>query len=246
MTDEAALDALLEREPNNIAALVLKGQLRQQSRDDRAASAFYQAALRAAAAAQSLPASLRPVIERAQAGFAQCQASFDRHTEQALSAAGFPLGRRPPRFQELIDLMRGVRQTQLQLQRPTAYYFPGLPQRRYYERDDLPWVAQIEAATSTIKAELLDYLAKRDDAFPRIWSPIRRGLGANITAWSTIRIGARFTSFPKAAGSLKRRASFRRRSRRSNSWIFHGSRSGHHRFSSRGSHPAHTFRRIME
>ena len=123
MTDEAALDALLEREPNNIAALVLKGQLRQQSRDDRAASAFYQAALRAAAAAQSLPASLRPVIERAQAGFAQCQASFDRHTEQALSAAGFPLGRRPPRFQESIDLMRGVRQTQLQLQRPDCLLF---------------------------------------------------------------------------------------------------------------------------
>lgn len=194
MTDEAALDALLEREPNNIAALVSKGQLRQQARDDRAASAFYQAALRAAAAAQSLPVSLRSVIERAQAGFAQCQASFDRHTEQALTAAGFPLGRRPPRFQESIDLMRGVRQTQLQLQRPTAYYFPGLAQRRYYERDDLPWVAQIEAATPTIKAELLDYLAKTDDAFSpyMVTDPTRprseyHGLVDNPD-WSTLYI----------------------------------------------------------
>jgi aspartyl/asparaginyl beta-hydroxylase (cupin superfamily) len=202
MNDEAAVDALIEREPNNIAALVEKGHLRQRARDDRAASAFYQAALRAAAAAKALPASLRPVIERARAGFAECQASFDRHTEEALAAAGFPSGHRPDRFQESIDLMRGVSHTQLQLQQPTAYYFPGLPQRRYYERADLPWAAQIEAAAPTIKAELLEYLAKGDDAFSPylVTDPTRprseyHGLVDNPD-WSTLYIfskGSRVT-----------------------------------------------------
>lgn len=203
MTDEAAVDALLEREPKNIAALVDKGDFRQQAKDDRAASAFYEAALRAAAAAQSLPSSLRPIIERAQAGFAQCRANFDRHTEQALAAAGFPNGRRAPRFQESLDLMRGIRQTELQLQQPTAYYFPGLPQRRYYERAELPWTAQIEAAVPAIKAELLDYLAKGDDAFSpyMVTDPTRprgeyHGLVDNPD-WSTLYIFSKGQRVPE-------------------------------------------------
>jgi aspartyl/asparaginyl beta-hydroxylase (cupin superfamily) len=165
VTDEAEIDALLQREPQNISALVHKGELRSAGGDDRAAAAFFNAALRAAAAAQPLPSSLRPVIERAQLGLARCEASFQRHTDEALAAAGFPPGRRPRRFQESLELMRGLRQTQLQLQQPTGYYFPDLPQRRYYERSELPWAAEIEAAAPAIKAELLDYLAGGDNAF---------------------------------------------------------------------------------
>ncbi|HEX4800545.1 MAG TPA: aspartyl/asparaginyl beta-hydroxylase domain-containing protein [Sphingomicrobium sp.] len=203
MSDEAEIDALLEREPRNIEALVRKGELRASGGDDRAAAAFYKAALRAAAAAQPLPVSLRATIERAQAGAAQCQASFERHTEAALAAAGFPAGRRPARFQESIDLMRGLRQTELQLQQPTSYYFPGLPQRRYYERSELPWAAQIEAATPAIKAELLDYLAGGGDAFSpyMVADPTRprteyHGLVDN-PAWSTLYIFSKGRRVPE-------------------------------------------------
>lgn len=165
MSDEAEIDALLRREPRNISALVRKGELRVSDGDHRAAAAFFQAALRAAAAAQPLPGYLRPVVERAQTGLASCGASFERYTEEALTAAGFSPGARPRRFQESLELMRGVRQTQLQLQQPTGYYFPGLPQRCYYERAELPWAAEIEAAAPAIKQELLDYLAGGSNAF---------------------------------------------------------------------------------
>jgi aspartyl/asparaginyl beta-hydroxylase (cupin superfamily) len=203
MRDEAAIDALLQREPANIGALVEKGELRRKARDERAAAAFYRAALRAAAAAQPLPGSMRPMIEIAQAGIAHCEASFERHTDQALAAAGFPPGRRPPRFQESMDLMRGRRQTQLQLQRPTSYYFPGLPQRRYYERSELPWAAQIEAAAPAIKAELLDFLAEGDDAFSpyMVTDPTRprteyHGLVDNPD-WSTLYIFSKGRRVPE-------------------------------------------------
>jgi aspartyl/asparaginyl beta-hydroxylase (cupin superfamily) len=165
MNDEAEVDALLEREPRNISALVRKGELRASHRDHRAAAAFFQAALRAASAAQPLPNAFRPVIARAQAGLAECEAGFERHTEEILTAAGFPPGGRPPRFQESLELMRGHRQVELQLQQPTGYYFPGLPQRRYYERTEFPWVAEIEAAAPAIKQELLDHLASGVNAF---------------------------------------------------------------------------------
>jgi aspartyl/asparaginyl beta-hydroxylase (cupin superfamily) len=194
MSDEAEIDAMLEREPQNISALVRKGELRASGGDDRAAAAFFKAALRAAAAAQPLPSSMRPIVERAQTGLAQCEASFERHTEEALSATGFPAGARPSRFEESLQLMRGLRQTKLQLQQPTGYYLPGLPQRRYYERSELPWAAEIEAAAPAIKAELLDYLAVGESAFsPYMVSDPRRprteyhGLLDNPD-WSTLYI----------------------------------------------------------
>jgi aspartyl/asparaginyl beta-hydroxylase (cupin superfamily) len=157
MADEAEIDALLEREPRNIEALVRKGDLRASAGDDRAAMAFYKAALSAAAAAQPLPQSLRPAIERAQAGAARANALFQEHLERALAERGFPEGLRPPRFQESLDLMLGRRTATLQLQRPGSYYFPGLPQRRYYERTDLLWSAGVEAAAAAIRDELLAF-----------------------------------------------------------------------------------------
>ena len=163
--DETTIDGLLEREPRNIPALVDKADLRASDGDDRAAAAFYKAALREAASAQSLPASLRPVIERAQAGFARCEARFDVYLDQALAAAGFPTGHRPARFQESLELMRGRRETRLDLQQPTSYYFPGLPQRRYYERAELPSATEIEGSTGAIREELLAYLASGEDGF---------------------------------------------------------------------------------
>lgn len=165
MTDEAAVDALLAREPRNIEALIRKGELREQVGDDRAANAFYSAALSAAAAAQPLPSSLRPLLMQAQQGIARAQAQFERHLEQSLAKAGLGQGKRPRRFEESLELMLGRRQASLELQQPTSYYFPGLPQRRYYDRLDLPWTGEVEAAAPAIKAELLDYLAAGEDHF---------------------------------------------------------------------------------
>lgn len=165
MMDESAIDALLSREPRNIEALVAKGDCRLAAGDDRGASAFYGAALRAASAAAPLPASMRPVIERAQQGIVRTEKSFGSQLEQSLANAGFPAGSRPERFQESLELMQGLRQTELELQRPTAYFYPGLPQRRYYERSELPWAAEIEAAAPAIRDELLRYLDSGQDGF---------------------------------------------------------------------------------
>ena len=165
MTDEAFVDALLEREPKNIEALVRKGELREEFGDDRAAHAFYHAALSAASAAQPLPQSMRQVIERAQAGIARGKVYFERQIERSLSESGFPPENRPPRFQLSLDLMLGRKHTTLELQQPSSYFFPGLPQRRYYERSELPWAPEIEAAAPGIRKELLAYLSSGEDSF---------------------------------------------------------------------------------
>jgi aspartate beta-hydroxylase len=163
--EEAAVDLFLERAPRDIAALVRKGDLRSKAGDDRAATAFYKAALQEAGARGQLPMSLKPAIERAQAGMARAAQLFERHLERGLVEAGLPQGRRPPRFQQSLDLMLGRRQAQPQLQRPTSYFFPGLPQRRFYERSEFAWADAVESAVATIRGELLAHLGSGSDRF---------------------------------------------------------------------------------
>ena len=163
--DEEATDALLEQQPRDVRALVQKGEFRAQAGDDRAAAAFFRAALRAAAAAAPLPLELKPYVERAQAAIAHAARSFEQHLERELTASGFPIVARPPRFQDSIDILTGRRQVQLQLQRPGGYLYPDLPQRRYYERAEFPWAADIEAAAGAMREELIALLAAGADCF---------------------------------------------------------------------------------
>ena len=165
MSDEDAIDHLLERDPRDIRALVQKADFRTQAGDERAAAPFYRAALKAAALAAPLPMELKPYIERAQARIASASQSFEQHLERSLSAAGFPASGRPPRFQDSIDILTGRRQVQLQLQRPGGYLYPGLPQRRYYERYEFSWAATIEQAAGVMRDELLSWLASGPDCF---------------------------------------------------------------------------------
>ncbi|MGH6993084.1 MAG: aspartyl/asparaginyl beta-hydroxylase domain-containing protein, partial [Caulobacteraceae bacterium] len=44
------------------------------------------------------------------------------------------------------------------LQEPSAFYFPELPQRQFYERDEFPWLAALEAEIDAIAGELLAVL----------------------------------------------------------------------------------------
>lgn len=88
--------------------------------------------------------------------------------------------------------MTGRRQTSLQLQRPTSYYYPGLPQRRYYERSEFAWAGEVEAAAAAMREELLAFFERGEAGFtPYVVSDPSRprtdfhGLTDN-PAWSTL------------------------------------------------------------
>lgn len=197
---EAEVDDLLAVEPQDFQALVAKADLRTRAGDDRAAVAFYKAALNAARARGGpLPAHWRAAIERAQQAMARATSLFEQHLEDRLATAGFGAGHRPPRFQLSIDLMTGRAQLPPlpgpHLQQPGAYYFPGLPQRCYYERAELAWTGMVEAEAPAIRAELDAWLARDgDDGFSPylVADPSRprmdyHGLTDN-PAWSTLYI----------------------------------------------------------
>lgn len=189
---EAEADRRLAQNPRDIEALVAKAEARTGERNDRTAAAFYRAALSAASAAGPLPERFRPIIARAQAGLARAESYFETYLDEALSRSGFPAGTRPRRFQAGLDMLFGRRPFDLQLQAPTAFYLPGLPQKRYYERREFGWAPALEAKAPAMRAELQAFLETAGDCFsPYITSDPSKprsdvhGLLDN-PAWSTL------------------------------------------------------------
>jgi aspartyl/asparaginyl beta-hydroxylase (cupin superfamily) len=160
--EEAALDSLLEAQPRHLGGLIMRADCHLRSGDGRAAASFYGAALSAAASGQEpISPMMTNELRRAEAAAAELQRQFAAHVEKRLSEcfAGEPLA---GRVATAVDLMLGRKQ--VFLQQPTAFYFPGLPQIEFYEREQFPWLAEMEAAIPSIRSELEAVLAE-DGAF---------------------------------------------------------------------------------
>jgi len=149
---ERALDKLLLSEPLNIGALILKGDCRGRAGDTRAAVAFYATALATAPQAGPLSPALAAELKRVEAISSEAGGDFERKLEGHLAGAGIAPGARSRRFQAALDILTGRKQ--VYLQEPSSFYFPGLPQIEFYEREAFPWLAALEAAAPAIRAEL--------------------------------------------------------------------------------------------
>jgi aspartyl/asparaginyl beta-hydroxylase (cupin superfamily) len=160
--EEDALDKLLEAQPRHLGGLIMRADCHLRTGDRRAAASFYGAALRTAAAGQEqISPMMANELRRAEAAAAQLEREFAAHIEKRLNdcfAGAPPAGR----VATAVDLLLGRKQ--VFLQQPTSFYFPGLPQIEFYERGQFPWLAQVEAAIPSIRAELEAVLAE-DGAF---------------------------------------------------------------------------------
>ena len=162
--EEQALDRALAIEPRNVLALLAKGERVQARGDDRGAVSFFSMAL------QAEPTGLPPVIiDRLRHAAAAVEAAggrFETHLEQSLVTAGVAPDQRPPRFAEALDIMAGRRE--IQLQRPTSFFYPGLPQTCFYDTRAFDWVAEIEAQAPAMRAEVERLLVESDTFHPYV------------------------------------------------------------------------------
>ena len=161
--EEDALQQQLATEPRHLLALLRMGDIKRSAGDDRAAGSFYQVALSAAAQEPQLPPALLPLLEQAQHHVQTAQAKFTGHLEAALdrSASGAT-----GRVGNAIDLLLGRKK--LYLQEPNSFYFPGLPQRQFFEREEFDWLAALEADVPAMQAELYAALAESDSFEPYV------------------------------------------------------------------------------
>ena len=149
-----------------LSALLDRGEALTRAGDDRAAVAWYGQALALAGRLGGLPP---PMIERLRRAQAENQAAGERFQAQlreCVARAGVDLTKGYSRFAEALDILSGAKAPQLQ--QPSSFYFPRLPQIPFYERADFPWIAELEAAAPAIRAEVEAVLADERGLAPYV------------------------------------------------------------------------------
>lgn len=154
---EAALDRQLVLAPRDVGALLHKGLLREQAGDARAASSFYQAARNQIAVDGTVPPALAALHAHASQFIGAASGEFTAHL---LDSVGKDLS---PVMAEAVDLLTGRRQ--LYLQEPSVFYYPGLPQRRFYDPAEFPWLAAMLDRLPAMQAELAAVQAAGGEGF---------------------------------------------------------------------------------
>lgn len=97
----------------------------------------------------------------------------DRHWEKLsarLETVQRDRGEDLPRMRQFIDVFMGKKPLNYPhpLQQPSHLYVPGLTAKPWWERDEVPWVKDVEAAFDPIYAELREVLANDADLTPYI------------------------------------------------------------------------------
>jgi aspartyl/asparaginyl beta-hydroxylase (cupin superfamily) len=185
-----ALDAALAIEPRLLTALLLKGVHLEDGGDPHGASDMFRAALLVAPPPDRLSADLIPLIRRAQAVVSKTRAAQEAFYKDGLADLYRELGEaRTARFAESVDVHLGRKA--VYRQNPHNFYFPGLPETQFYDRNDFPWLATIEAATEAIRAE-----------FERVWSSdhgstpyIAYPPGVPVDQWAELNHSSRWSVF---------------------------------------------------
>lgn len=152
----AAVDRALALEPGNLAALIFKADRMAARGDDRAALAFYRAAVNAAPPPEQCPAELRGELNRAQAQCSRYAEAFRSHLQSRLRERSLLGEEASARFRDSIEILLGAKH--IYVQEPRHYYFPGLPQIQFFDRKMFPWIERMDAAAADIRAELTEVL----------------------------------------------------------------------------------------
>jgi len=184
---EQVADAILGLQQNNLRGLLLKGDGRAAAGDRRAAASFYQFAVGRAQGTQLAP----DVVRELNAAVAYCADATDAYRDYLdnwLADAGVGIS---GRFAQSLDLLLGKKE--VYFQQPTVYYFPGLPQIQFYEREQFDWVGAIEAQTDVIRQELEGLLTTEEGFSPYVVAEHNRpaadfhGLNDN-PKWSALHL----------------------------------------------------------
>ena len=164
---EGAFQALREAltiDNRNFPALLMQASLLDKLGRTKDAATAYGIALVQAPPDAELDAPTRRAVERAREVHASHVGEIGRHVRDHLGAARDGLsGAQKKRLESFIDTT--LRTRKRYRQEPMEYWYPGLPDIEFYERDEFPWLPAFEAATVGIQRELARILAEDEVGF---------------------------------------------------------------------------------
>jgi aspartate beta-hydroxylase len=164
----AAINQSLVQDPTNLRSNLFKADYLQQQKKTQEAIEFYQTVLKITANTPSLPDDIQQGVSRAEAACAAKNEQYQKFLLDRLTSEGFNPKQSNHFFRQSLDLMFGKKT--IYFQEPRRYFYPGLPQIQFYEREQFDWVKAIEGQTDNIRAELTAVLNDKSKFSPYIKS----------------------------------------------------------------------------
>ncbi len=157
-----AIEKALEIEPRHLSALLQKGAFLEESGDARNAARAYQHALACVPPGAEPAPSIRGALEHGRAMVAADLNALTAALEQPLAEIRNRHGSgRERRVDQCLDILMGNRKAYHS--QPTWMYFPELPEIEFFDRSQFPWLEGLEAATDSIRAELMNVLVTHQE-----------------------------------------------------------------------------------
>ena len=171
--ERAALTKVLLAEPRSMPALLLMAESNARTGDDRGAVAYYRTALATASTpGLTFPDAILAGLRRGEQFLAEANRRFEAHLVTTVADRGAT-----KRVRETVDLLLG--KSELYLQQPSMLYFPGLPQRAFFEREEFAWIPALEAALPEMQRELAAILSDDTPFAPYVTGSPDRPTPAN-------------------------------------------------------------------
>jgi aspartyl/asparaginyl beta-hydroxylase (cupin superfamily) len=155
-----AIREVLRKQPRNFPALLMNATLLEKQGQLRAATHAYASALANLPPEHLLDAPTREAVEHGRTIQARFADDLDRHVRDAIAAAESQCSAAERRRVDTF-IRTTLRTRKRYRQEPTDYYYPGLPAIEFYDRSELPWIDEFEAASTAIGGEL-DSILRED------------------------------------------------------------------------------------
>ncbi|OIQ70939.1 aspartyl/asparaginyl beta-hydroxylase [mine drainage metagenome] len=182
---EAALNALdhaLSVEPRSFHALLMKGSIFDRQGDMPQAGRTYALALLFTPPIDQLDPPTQTALARAREVYAKYLEDFSKEIWSAVDAkSGRRTAKDRQRVDRFLDIISGKKPSYQQ--KPTDYYFPGLPPIEFYDDEMFPWMPAFEGYFGDILGELQAELSRGFETFaPYVQLP----LDAPVDQWKLL------------------------------------------------------------
>lgn len=168
--EERAVRGALRADPGDLLALILRANLLERQGKMHQASAAHGAVLSHSPPLDRLRPDLRPAVMQAMAFRDRYDREFGAFVDQYLEPTYKSLaGEKLNRFRDSVDILVG-RKKRYDPQ-PAIYYFPNLAPVEFFDRQQLPWLDRVEAATDDVRQEFLDILQAEEGFTPYLTYP---------------------------------------------------------------------------
>lgn len=167
-SQEIEFQNALSKNKRDLRALLGMGQIKAEQGDDRAANSFYKAALNMVGIGAAVPDELKSGLKEAEKFLSGAQGRFETYLLSRLENAGLGGDDAPLPVRHALDLLMGRKE--IFYQKPSMFYYPGMPQRQFYERHEFPWLSDFEAMIPDLKQELQSVLSENGSFSPYVES----------------------------------------------------------------------------